>query len=160
MIQVEVAPQRSKTSPPSRSLRPELVLNGELIEDSWAKQEDKRVRAYVYNMPAVTLLLECRLSEIVDHFSFLCLRTPEYLGNDLSSYMNIRRHEQYGVETLQFEFSPSIDLEHWAKPWSVADFSSIVTKIIEERHVSGIFYDRSIDSKSVHMRLVHSGGKR
>ncbi len=142
MIRVEMGRRRSETAPRDESY---MVLNGQAIEDSWAGLLFGRLDARVHDETAVTLLLECSLSEIVEHFAMLTLPLLEPPSDDFST-VEITCIEYNGNETLRFDFQFTHDVEHWAKLWSIADVASTLKKIVENRGVPKLSFQKDEDT--------------
>jgi len=135
VIQVDVVELRPGDSNP----RGRLVLNGRLIEKSWAIQSHGRVDAAVRDTEAVTVLLECRLYEIRHHFDFIRLPLLERASDYLDSFA-FKAGEDDEIGSFELDFVRNMDLEDWAKPWSFIDFLSMVHGLIDDRDIPGFSY--------------------
>jgi hypothetical protein len=137
VTQFGIAWEPSKPTPSSEG---RLVLNGQLIEHSWVHQYSHTRSASVSDTTAVTLLLQCRLTEIAEHFDQLTLPLPE-APNEHFGQVEIVCRDSDGTETLRLDFEFTIDrVEYWAKSWSMSDFATMLKRAVEDRSVPGLCY--------------------
>jgi hypothetical protein len=93
----------------------------------------------VYDTTAVTLLMQCRLAEIAEHFDKLTLPLPE-APSECFEEIEIVCRDDDDTETLRLDFDFRTDVERWAKPWSIADFASTLKRVVEACSVPGLCY--------------------
>jgi hypothetical protein len=122
-----------------------LILNGQLIKDSQAKRYFGRLSVDVYDTMAVTLLTQCRLSEIAEHFAELTLPFPEAASDCLQECKFLCKNQD-STETLklEFPFNALIVLE-WRKPWSISQFISTLKTVVEDSSVPRLSNSSSSD---------------
>jgi hypothetical protein len=100
--------------------------------------------ASVSDVAAVTLLLDCCVAEIPQHFETLSLELPEPPSESFDT-VDILCEEYYDTGILEFYFTARIQAEHWAKPWSIADFVSMLASVVEEHSIPGLRYIQAGD---------------
>ena len=118
-----------------------LVLNGQIVEDSRAYQGHGMMPSVsVYDATAITLLTQCRLSEIAEYLDDLTTPLSEAPSEHFKKVRIIYR-EHDGTKTLQLYFEFGIErVEYWAKPWSIADLAHTMEMVVEDRNVPGLYY--------------------
>jgi hypothetical protein len=116
-----------------------LVINGQPIKEPDAGWSHGQIVADMYDATGVSVVSECRISEIVYHFQYRCMPLPESPSNDLSAFMRIVSRGRDGVE-VSFGLDLAMDIMDWDKPWSFRDFTSMVAGIVTDRNLPGFSF--------------------
>jgi hypothetical protein len=155
VIQVEIGPKKAGIGPPDDYY---LVLNGQVVVDSsvfhfaldpdyqwkWDKRAGKLLDVRVDDETAVAVLLECSLLEIAEHFAELTLLLPQPPSDDFSR-VTFTCKDFKGDETCRFDFEFASDVEDWAKLWSIADVASTLKRIVENRCIPELSFQKYKD---------------
>ena len=105
------------------------------LPGSWYDAFSERI-----DTTAITLLTQCRLSEIAEYLDDLTTPLSEAPSEHFKKVKIIYR-EHDGTETLQLYFEFGIErVEYWAKPWSIADLAHTMEIVVEDRNVPGLYY--------------------
>jgi hypothetical protein len=129
-----------------------LILNEQVVEESLAYYIGGNLHTWVDDETAITLLSECTLGEISDHFGSLHLLLPESFYDDVS-YVEVRCRDYDGGKILQFAFECRPDPVHWDKPWSIVDLASTLKKVAEDRSVPTLYYYQLHETDVLSMAL-------
>lgn len=126
-----------------------LVVNGAPILRSHTQYmkfgERAALYATLYDPQSVSQVAPCRLSDVQDHFFMLrCYLESSIAGWYLTASLNFITYGDSGP-TLEIEYG--IDIDEWAGPWSLAEYTRAIEETLVADPESGLVPDREFHER-------------
>lgn len=140
MLDIKISPRKNR---PSESNEKVLVIDGKVIENSWAISYSGENSGGIYDPDDAEYVLSHPISEILRDISKLQISYEPLWCGDIKSVGFLNEARIDGQSMLQFNFS--FESEEWSRPWSIAEFATTIEQVASQRAIAGLSVFRDDD---------------